>query len=242
MVYSTTVNGLEVKAFFPDEDVQKIYIPLLRTLTALYEEKKHRIVVFLAAPPGAGKSTLASFLSDLSEKTEGVKRVQIAGMDGFHYPQRFLDTHSCLRGEKEFLLADIKGASESFDLEKLTEAIKSLRKQSAVPWPEYSRLIHDPVEHALTLDGDIVLLEGNYLLLSTPGWRELKEYADYTVMLRVNEQLARERLIARKMAGDLSREAAVRQVENSDLRNFRLVAECSAEPDLMIDCQAQRAF
>ena len=242
MVYCTTVKGLEVKAFFPDQDVQKIYVPLLRTLTALYEEKKHRIVVFLAAPPGAGKSTLASFLSDLSEKTEGVKQVQIAGMDGFHYPQRFLDTHSCLRGEKEFLLTDIKGAPESFDLEKLTEAVKHLKSQASVPWPEYSRLIHDPVENACTIDRDIVMLEGNYLLLDTPGWRELKEYADYTVMLRVDEQLARERLIARKMAGGLNREAAVRHVENSDLRNFRLVAECSAEPDLMIDCQAQRAF
>ena len=239
MVYSTIVNGLEVKALFPDEDVQNIYLPLLRRLTDLYEEKKHRVVVFLAAPPGAGKSTLASFLKDLSEKTDGVKPVQPAGMDGFHYPQQVLDTHSCLRDGKETLLADIKGAPETFDLDKLSEAVKRLRDQADVPWPEYSRLIHDPVENACTVNGDIVLLEGNYLLLRMPGWQELKSFADYTVLLKVNEKLARERLIARKMSGGLNREAAVRHVETSDLRNFRLVAECSGEANLIIDFTAQ---
>jgi len=168
-----------------------------------------------------------------------VKPVQTVGMDGCHYPQAYLDTHTCLREGQEILLADIKGAPESFDLEKLAEAVKNLRDQDSVLWPEYSRLIHDPVENAYRIDGDIVLLEGNYLLLRTPGWEELKNCADYTVMLKADEQLVRARLIARKMSGSrLSREAAVRHVENSDLYNFRTVVTSSAEADLVIDCTA----
>lgn len=239
MVYNANVNGLKVQAYFPDEDVQNIYIPLLRRLTALYEKKKSRVIVFLAAPPGAGKSTLAAFLAELSGKTEGIKPVQTVGMDGFHYPQAYLDTHTCLRGGKEILLADVKGAPESFDLNKLAEAVKLLRCRETVMWPEYSRLIHDPVENAHTVDGDIILLEGNYLLLGMPGWEELKNCADYTVMLKADEEFVRDRLIARKMSGShLSREAAALHVENSDLYNFRTVVAFSAEADLVIDAPA----
>ena len=37
------------------------------------------------------------------------------------------------------------------------------------------------MEDAVTIDADIVLLEGNYLLLDMEGWRELSEYAIYTL-------------------------------------------------------------
>ena len=39
MIYKTFTNGLEVEARFPDDDIQNIYIPLLRRLTRMQEEK-----------------------------------------------------------------------------------------------------------------------------------------------------------------------------------------------------------
>ena len=51
-------NGLPVDAVFPDKDVEKIYLPLLRSLRDLQEKKGRRILAMLAAPPGAEKARL----------------------------------------------------------------------------------------------------------------------------------------------------------------------------------------
>ncbi|WP_256374471.1 hypothetical protein [Butyrivibrio sp. MC2021] len=43
-------------------------MPLLKRLTATQKEKGERVLVMLAATPGAGKSTLCSFLEELSRE------------------------------------------------------------------------------------------------------------------------------------------------------------------------------
>ena len=50
-----------------------------------------RTIVFLAAPPGAGKSTLAAVLERLAQSQPGMPRVQAVGMDGFHHTNAYLD-------------------------------------------------------------------------------------------------------------------------------------------------------
>ena len=57
MEYSANINGINVSAYYSDENVREVFIPLLEHLAALHEEKQSRILVMLAAPPGAGKST-----------------------------------------------------------------------------------------------------------------------------------------------------------------------------------------
>jgi len=54
------------------------------------------------------------------------------------------------------------------------------------------------LQHALWVDGQIVLLEGNYLLLNEDGWCDLSTYADYTISITADEALLRSRLIGRK--------------------------------------------
>lgn len=71
MLFEREINGLPVRATYPEENIRGIYEPLLLRLTALQKEKGRRILVFLAAPPGSGKSTLAAFLSELSRKLPG---------------------------------------------------------------------------------------------------------------------------------------------------------------------------
>ena len=82
--YKVLINGLAVDAFYSEECVETIFIPLLKRLTELQRQKNRRILVMLAAPPGAGKSTLCSFLEKLSKETDGVTPLQAIGMDGFH--------------------------------------------------------------------------------------------------------------------------------------------------------------
>ena len=129
-------------------------------------------------------------------------------------------------------MVEIKGAPVTFDLEKLTDKVKEVTVAKSCLWPVYDRLLHNPIEDVITVDGDIVLLEGNYLLLDMDGWRELFGYADYTISVQAEEDLLRERLIARKEASGNTREKAVQFVDFSDMKNVRLCLEKTRKADL----------
>ena len=58
------------------------------------------------------------------------------------------------------------------------------------------------------MTGDVLLVEGNWLLLDAPGWNEARTLCDCTIALRAPEPVLRERLLARKMRGGLSRAEA----------------------------------
>ncbi|MER1994140.1 MAG: hypothetical protein ABS897_08910, partial [Eubacteriales bacterium] len=64
--HSVNINGIAVEASYSERAAEEIFVPLLEQLEALRREKGRRILAMLAAPPGAGKSTLASFLAGLS--------------------------------------------------------------------------------------------------------------------------------------------------------------------------------
>lgn len=230
--YKVTINGIDVAARYTVREVDEIFLPLLRELDRLQKEKGHRILAMLAAPPGAGKTTLLSFLQKLSRETEGIRPIQTIGMDGFHRRQEYLQTHSVLREGKRVSMVDIKGAPVTFDLERLTAQIRKVAAGEKCGWPTYNRLLHNPVENAILVDGEVVLLEGNYLLLDEDGWRELSTYADYTISIQADEDLLRKRLIERRTKTGVPEEAAVRFVDFSDMPNVRLCLEKTKPADL----------
>ncbi len=229
--YTFQVNGFEVNADYTEEAVAEIFFPLLETLTELQKKKERRILVFLAAPPAVGKSTLAEFLSWLSETNHQFTPLQAVGMDGFHYHSDFLKNHMIQTDNGMIPLQSIKGAPETFDLMKLEEALKRMKEQD-IAFPLYDRTIHDVREDALTVTGSIVLIEGNYLLLDEPGWRSLSEYADYRIRIEAPEELLHHRLVARKERGGLDRAAAEAFYQNSDRKNVIRTAEHSLHGDL----------
>ena len=58
------------------------------------------------------------------------------------------------------------------------------------------------------------------------------EFADYTIFLRADKDMLRERLVDRKEASGNSREKAEEFVDFSDMRNVRLCLEHSLKADL----------
>ena len=232
--HKIVINGVAVQAQYSERATDGVFLPFLQKLTTLQKMKGQRILVMLAAPPGAGKTTLNTFLSRLSRERKGISPIQAIGMDGFHRRQAYLLSHRTVRDGKSIPMVEVKGAPETFDLEKLTEAIKKAASGENCPWPAYDRMLHDPVENAVTVDGDIVLLEGNYLLLDEDGWRDLKAFADYTVFLRADESILRARLIDRRMKTGVDRERAVRFVDFSDMPNVRLCLQKSLSADLRL--------
>ena len=227
--YPVTINGVKVLAQYTRRSVDEIFLPLLNALSMLRREKGRRILAMLAAPPGSGKSTLLSFLESLSHGT-----IQVIGMDGFHRRQAYLVSHFTERDGRQIPMVDIKGAPVTFDLDLFTASVKRIAAGESCGWPVYDRMRHDPVENAVWVDGNIVLLEGNYLLLDQDGWRDLSGYADYTISIRADEALLRSRLIDRRMKTGVDEAAATRFVDYSDMPNVRLCLEKTMRSDCQL--------
>ena len=240
--YKVTINGIDVAARYTVREVDEIFLPLLRELDRLQKEKGHRILAMLAAPPGAGKTTLLSFLQKLSRETEGIRPIQTIGMDGFHRRQEYLQSHFVTRDGRRVRMVEIKGAPVTFDLQRLAAGVRAVASGAACGWPGYDRRLHNPVEDAITVDGDIVLLEGNYLLLDEDGWRELSACADYTVSVRADEDMLRRRLIDRRIKTGVEREAAIRFVDYSDMPNVRLCLEKTMPADARLTVDADGEY
>ena len=232
--HDVSINGIDVDAVYSEEAVDGIFLPLLKKLTELQKARGRRILAMLAAPPGAGKSTLLSFLDRMAREYAGLSPIQTIGMDGFHRRQEYLLSHNVLRDGKEVRLVDIKGAPVTFDLEQLKERVSRVAAGEKCGWPVYDRLLHNPTDNAVTIDGDIVLLEGNYLLLDEDGWSGLKDYADYTISVSAEEGFLRDRLIDRRIKTGVDRDAAIRFVDFSDMPNVRTCLAKTGPADLKL--------
>lgn len=227
------VNGFEYLANFSEREVEEIYLPLLRRLTDMQRSWNRRIVVFLAAPPAVGKSTLAAFLETLSQDREELVPLQALSLDGFHYPNRYLKSHKLVMDDRERYLSEIKGMPETFDLSKFRKFVSNIHETS-VKWPLYDRNLHDVVENQIAINRKIVLIEGNWLLLDEAGWSELQKYCDYSIFIHSDASVLKERLIARKIRGGLSRKEAEAFYLRSDGKNILRVMERRKQADLML--------
>lgn len=217
--YVFCVNGFETTAVYEDRTVAELFLPLIRRWTEMRRERGGRILVFLSAPPGVGKTTVAQFLEYLSQREDGVEPLQAVGLDGFHYHAEYIASHTVPADGGEVPMKQVKGAPETYDIEKLVRTLALLRERD-VMWPIYDRNLHDVVEDAIHVTADIVLVEGNWLLSTEGAWASLAEMCDDSIFIEADADSLRERLITRKMRGGLSREEAERFYERSDRKNI----------------------
>lgn len=206
--YRLTINGFPVEAEFPCREMEQVIDPLIDALLARRGCLSRRTVAFLAGPPGAGKSTLAEVLCARAAQRQADARVQALGLDGFHYPNAYLDeTYRTIDGAR-VRLRDVKGRPETFDVRHFAEKLARARTEESVVWPRYDRTTHDVDARGAVVTGDILIAEGNWLLLDAPGWNEARALCDCSIALGAPESVLRERLLARKMRGGLSRAEA----------------------------------
>ncbi len=235
--YDMVVNGLPQQVRYNEQTVEDVFLPFLRRLTDLRGHMGRRIIAFLAAPPAVGKTTLAQFLEQLSRERQDVLEVKAVGMDGFHYPADYLASHSVLRDGEVVAMQSIKGAPETFDVGEMQSKIQAVRRKETM-WPVYDRQIHDVVPEAEQVDAEIILLEGNWLLLKDERWTNVRVFADYSVLIRSEPELLKDRLIQRKVQGGKSRQDAEAFYENSDKHNVERVLQDSGASDevwMMLD-------
>ena len=223
------INGLNIQAEFFSEDRDLIFLPLLRRLKEMRMEKGRPIVAFLAAPPAAGKSTLCRYLELLSRREGDLEPVQAVGIDGFHYPQAYLNAHQIIRDGRAIPLSRIKGAPESYDVGKLKAHLQAVGTPG-LTWPLYDRHIHDPVDGAIQIDKEILLVEGNWLLMDEAPWSDLA--CDYSIFLRAGDPKQLEHIVQRKMMGGYDERTAREAVKNNDWPNIQRCLAHSRRADL----------
>ncbi len=231
LTYSMEVNGLWQEVKFSETAIENVFIPFLRELTDLKMTMDRKVIAYLVAPPGAGKSTLAKFLEQLSrERSNEVEPIRALGMDGYHYTAAYMKITTVERDGEKVLMNDIKGAPETFDIDLLVDKIREAR-QDGTSWNIYDRKIHDVLPDYWSVEEDILLIEGNYLLLKEAGWTNVRVLGDYSVFIDADPELLRERLISRKIAGGKSREEAEAFYNFSDSKNIERVLKNSAQAD-----------
>jgi len=86
----------------------------------------------------------------------------------------------------------------------------------------------------IAADVSVILVEGNYLLLTCPPWDRLAGLFDLSVFLDVPREVLRARLLARWRRLGLDEAEVVRKVEENDLPNGDLVVAQSRAADLVL--------
>ncbi len=178
----------------------------------------------IAGAPGAGKSRLADAVA-----AHFGNRAQLLPMDGFHLANEEL---------ARLGRSSRKGSPDTFDVDGYIAALLRVRvRDHDVLVPRFHREIEEPIAGAIriTTNTDLVISEGNYLLLQQGRWAQVAELLDESWMLSPLDDVRRQRLVGRHMANGRSTAHAQRWVSTVDEPNARLVATVSAAADLVID-------
>ena len=80
----------------------------------------------------------------------------------------------------------------------------------------------------------MIVIEGNYLLLDSPPWTEVRSLLDLVVYLDAPDETRQEALIERQLSRGLDLDAAKEWVFESDERNAALIATTRLRADLIL--------
>ncbi|WP_052731759.1 hypothetical protein [Devosia geojensis] len=209
-------------------DPQSALSVLVTHVLEMERHTRERIAIGVAGGPGSGKSTLAG------EAVVALNAVQpgtaaLVPMDGFHMRHAKLE---------QMGQVDYKGAPHTFEGAAFVNFLHHIKVANApVKGPIYSRKIEDVVDDGFEVAPDVrvLVVEGNYLLLTDPPWAGVKPLLDFSVFLDVPRETVRARLMKRHAEEGLFTEERNRaHIERNDLPNYDLVAETQNRADLVI--------
>lgn len=198
-------------------------------LTTALDELLHRLVpgqrliLGIAGAPGSGKSTVAQALQ--RELEEAV----VVPMDGFHLGNTIIDGTP---------LRDRKGAPDTFDVGGYVSLLARLvrRDEEVVYAPAFRRSLDEPVAASIAVpqSAPVVITEGNYLLSTLPGWRDIRQHLDEVWFLDLAGETRISRLVERHMHFGMDRDAAVAWANGPDQANAELIAATRDSADRLL--------
>ena len=191
-----------------------------------------RMIVAIAGPPASGKTTLAEAVVErLNTAGSGgePQRAAVLPMDGFHLDNETLQA----RG-----LMDRKGAVETFDATGFCAAIRAILEEGGVQHlPGFDRDEDRVIPNQIRIaeEAQVIVTEGNYLLLDQSPWRELHPMFTASVFVKAPIEVLRVRLLERWLDQNLSQQEAQKRVANNDLPNALHVLSRSVDADLFVE-------
>ncbi|MCS7222760.1 MAG: hypothetical protein RML36_05575 [Anaerolineae bacterium] len=221
------------------EELERIYLPLAQQLWMQQRALGRRLLVGVSGLPGSGKSVTAATLArvlDLLGRARGDRAIHLS-LDGFHRPNAWLETHTGPDHDGRLVvLRQIKGAPSTFDAEAAAQRLARVRAgEESVPFPVYSRALHDPIPDAImvTAAHRLVVFEGNYLFLDLPPWPALRALFDMRLFVETPTPARIHNLRERHLRGGKTLAETERQIA-VDERNAALIAESARYAELWL--------
>ena len=203
-------------------DINKLAAILIKQATS------QRKIVAVAGPPGVGKTTTVENLCELVN-CQYPGMCSILPMDGYHFDNIYLEEMAWLAR---------KGAPHTFDVGGFAHMLSRLQvnkeKQIAVPVFDRSIEIARAGARMIPQSVNIVLTEGNYLLLRESPWVLLAVYFDTTVMLKASRNTIEQRLRDRWIKNGLSNDEISSKLNGNDMPNVETVITLSNNADYFI--------
>jgi pantothenate kinase len=198
---------------------------LIGIIETMRKRADHRELIAIAGPPGSGKTTLAKTLADR------LAHCSYLSMDGFHLDNPILIQKG---------LRERKGAPETFDVSGFMHLLQRLQKKEEVYVPCFDRQTERTINCAYPIPNhhDLVIVEGNYLLLDEPVWRDLDDYWDLAVFVQIDLDIIRARLQQRWAAQGFSEEQATYWIELNDIPNAERVIKNRVPEDVLLQASS----
>ena len=148
-------------------------------------------------------------------------------MDGFHYDDRVL----LARGARAR-----KGAPDTFDAQGFFHLLRRLRVEAEVAIPLFDRDLEISRAGAAIVGPEdrVLVVEGNYLLLTEAPWDAAAGLFDLTVWIDVPEAELDRRLVDRWAHFGKSPAEARAWIDGNDMANIRRVVQGSRAADVVV--------
>jgi pantothenate kinase len=215
-------------------------VPVVTTLADLLDRARERRpeggrrIVGVVGNPGSGKTTLVEAVLQALAATADTRPdgwLAHVPMDGFH----LADVELARLGR-----LDRKGAPDTFDVTGYAALLRRIHAAhgtgETVYAPAFDRDIEQPVAGSIPVlpQCELVLSEGNYLLLDEDAWREVRAQLDEVWFLDADDEVRRSRLVDRHVRFGKARTHAEAWVAEVDEPNATLIASTRVRADVIV--------
>ncbi|KAK9845962.1 hypothetical protein WJX81_007012 [Elliptochloris bilobata] len=194
-------------------------------------DSSRRSIIAIAGVPGSGKSSIAAEVCRLLNAALGRPLAVVVPMDGFHYYRRELDAMPDPAAAHAR-----RGAPWTFNAAAFVACLRAIRDQDEVLVPSFDHGAGDPVKGDIAVgpSHQLILVEGNYLLLDEEPWAEVRELANEAWFVDVPLDQAMARVALRQVAIGVPAHVAAQRVATNDRPNADLVALTRGNADLVV--------